>query len=170
LIRLFNGQCSFSAWVDLRRAKLGAKSIGFDFAALPGWRAAQWVDDLVGAADLVIIDAAPHAEAYVRGGASSMPILERPVSSRRSAVSATCALCRSSLPDVRASPQAHLARWKHRGHVQPPARREPARWPPLWRANCFYGRNAFSHTEITLSTKLFDLPCKTADTTIGGRA
>jgi len=45
LIRLFNGQCSFSAWVDLRRAKLGAKSIGFDFAALPGWRAAQWVDD-----------------------------------------------------------------------------------------------------------------------------
>jgi hypothetical protein len=35
----------------------------FDFAALPGWRAAQWVDDLVGAADLVIIDAAPHAEA-----------------------------------------------------------------------------------------------------------
>jgi hypothetical protein len=49
--------------VDLRRAKLGAKSIGFDFAALPGWRAAQWVDDLVGAADLVIIDAAPHAEA-----------------------------------------------------------------------------------------------------------
>ena len=48
--------------VDLRRAKLGAKSIGFDFAALPGWRAAQWVDDLVGAADLVIIDAAPQAE------------------------------------------------------------------------------------------------------------
>jgi len=43
--------------------KLGAKSIGFDFAALPGWRAAQWVDDLVGAADLIIIDAAPHAEA-----------------------------------------------------------------------------------------------------------
>jgi hypothetical protein len=32
----------------------------------PGWRAAQWVDDLVGAADLVIIDATPHAEAYVR--------------------------------------------------------------------------------------------------------
>ena len=39
-------------------------------------------------------------------GASSRPILERPVSSRRSAVSATRALCRSSLPDVRASPQA----------------------------------------------------------------
>jgi hypothetical protein len=38
-------QGSFSAWVDLRRARLGAKAIGFDFAALPGWRAAQWVDD-----------------------------------------------------------------------------------------------------------------------------
>ena len=31
----------------MRRAKLGAKAIGFDFAALSGWRAAQWVDDLV---------------------------------------------------------------------------------------------------------------------------
>ena len=34
-------QGSFSAWVDLRRARLGAKAIGFDFAALPGWRAAR---------------------------------------------------------------------------------------------------------------------------------
>src|SRR5580692_12375957 len=47
---------------DLRRARLGAKAIGFDFAALPGWRAAQWVDDRVGSADLVVIDAPPHAE------------------------------------------------------------------------------------------------------------
>jgi hypothetical protein len=55
--------------VDLWRAKLGAKSIGFDFAALPGWRAAQWVDDLVGAADLVIIDEpiGPQMRAAVRG-------------------------------------------------------------------------------------------------------
>src|ERR1700720_2266399 len=45
-------QGSFSAWVDLRRARLGAKAIGFDFAALPGWRAAQWVDDRVGSVDL----------------------------------------------------------------------------------------------------------------------
>ena len=35
-------QGSFSAGVELRRARLGAKAIGFDFAALPGWRAAQW--------------------------------------------------------------------------------------------------------------------------------
>jgi chromosome partitioning protein len=48
-------QGSFSAWVDLRRARLGAQAIGFDFAALPGWRAAQWVDDRVGSVDLVVI-------------------------------------------------------------------------------------------------------------------
>src|SRR6201993_4155546 len=59
-------QGSFSAWVDLRRARLGAKVIGFDFADLPGWRAAQWVDDRVGSADLVVIDAPPHAEAEAR--------------------------------------------------------------------------------------------------------
>jgi chromosome partitioning protein len=59
-------QGSFSAWVELRRARLGAKAIGFDFAALPGWRAAQWVDDRVGAADLVLIDAPPHAETEAR--------------------------------------------------------------------------------------------------------
>ena len=58
-------QGSFSTWVDLRRARLGAKAIGFDFAALPGWRAAQWVDDRVGSADLVVIDA-PHAETEAR--------------------------------------------------------------------------------------------------------
>jgi hypothetical protein len=66
LIRLFQGQCSCSARVDLRRAKLGAKAIGFDFAALPGWRAAQWADDLVGSADLVVIDASPTPR--LRGG------------------------------------------------------------------------------------------------------
>jgi hypothetical protein len=59
-------QGSFSTWVDLRRARLGAKAIGFDFAALPGWRAAQWADDRVGSADLVVIDAPPHAETEAR--------------------------------------------------------------------------------------------------------
>jgi chromosome partitioning protein len=59
-------QGSFSAWVELRRARLGAKAIGFDFAALPGWRAAQWVDDRLGGADLVLIDAPPHAETEAR--------------------------------------------------------------------------------------------------------
>ena len=50
----------------MRRAKLAAKAIGFDFAALSGWRAAQWVDDWIGAADLVIIDAPPHPETEAR--------------------------------------------------------------------------------------------------------
>jgi CobQ/CobB/MinD/ParA nucleotide binding domain len=58
-------QGSFSTWVDLRRARLGAKAIGFDFAALAGG-AAQWVDDRVGSADLVVIDAPPHAETEAR--------------------------------------------------------------------------------------------------------
>ena len=38
----------------------------FDFAALSGWRAVQWVDDWIGAADLVIIDAPPHPETEAR--------------------------------------------------------------------------------------------------------
>jgi len=59
-------QGSFSAWVDLRRARLGEQAVGFDFAALPGWRAAQWVDDRVGATDLVLIDAPPRAETEAR--------------------------------------------------------------------------------------------------------
>jgi chromosome partitioning protein len=59
-------QGSLAAWIDLRRARLGAEAIGFDFAALPGWRAAQWVEDRAGAADLVVIDGPPHAETEAR--------------------------------------------------------------------------------------------------------
>jgi chromosome partitioning protein len=55
-------QGSLTAWVELRRARLGANAIGFDFAALPGWRAAQWIEDRARSADLVLIDNPPHAE------------------------------------------------------------------------------------------------------------
>jgi len=55
-------QGSLAAWVDLRRGRLGAGGIGFDFAALPGWRAAQWIEDRARSADLVVIDNPPHAE------------------------------------------------------------------------------------------------------------
>jgi chromosome partitioning protein len=55
-------QGSLAAWVDLRRARLGAEAIGFEFAALPGWRAAQWIEDRARSADLVVIDNPPHAE------------------------------------------------------------------------------------------------------------
>jgi chromosome partitioning protein len=55
-------QGSLAAWVELRRARLGPEAIGFDFAALPGWRAGQWIEDRARDADLVVIDNPPHAE------------------------------------------------------------------------------------------------------------
>ena len=55
-------QGSLGAWVDLRRVRLGIEAIGFEFAALPGWRAAQWIEDRARSADLVVIDGPPHAE------------------------------------------------------------------------------------------------------------
>jgi chromosome partitioning protein len=55
-------QGSLAGWVDLRSARLGKNAIGFDFAALPGWRAAQWIEDRVRSTDLVVIDGPPHAE------------------------------------------------------------------------------------------------------------
>jgi chromosome partitioning protein len=59
-------QASLAAWVDLRRARLGAGAVGFDFAALPGWRAAQWIEDRQRGADFVVIDCPPHAETEAR--------------------------------------------------------------------------------------------------------
>jgi chromosome partitioning protein len=59
-------QGSLAAWIDLRRARLGREAVGFDFAALPGWRAAQWVEDRAREADLVVIDGPPHAETEAR--------------------------------------------------------------------------------------------------------
>jgi len=55
-------QGSLATWVELRRARLGANAIGFDFAALPGWRASQWIEDRARHTDLVLIDNPPHAE------------------------------------------------------------------------------------------------------------
>jgi len=55
-------QGSLVAWVDLRRGRLGADAIGFDFAALPGWRAAPWINDRARLTDIVVIDNPPHAE------------------------------------------------------------------------------------------------------------
>jgi len=50
-------QGTFSAMGRSAPGEAWGKSIGFDFAALPGWRAPRWVDDRVGAMDLVLIDA-----------------------------------------------------------------------------------------------------------------
>jgi chromosome partitioning protein len=59
-------QASLAAWVELRRARLGAENIGFDFAALPGWRAAQWIEDRARSAQFVVVDGPPHADTEAR--------------------------------------------------------------------------------------------------------
>jgi chromosome partitioning protein len=73
-------QGSLAAWIDLRRARLGTEAIGFDFAALPGWRAAQWVEDRAREADLVVIDGPPHAETEAR-----IPVQPSPLDLRATA-------------------------------------------------------------------------------------
>jgi chromosome partitioning protein len=55
-------QGSFAAWAGVRRARLGGDAIGFGFDALPGWRAAQWIENQARDSDLVVIDCPPHAE------------------------------------------------------------------------------------------------------------
>jgi len=59
-------QGSLAAWVGLRRERLGEAAIGFEFAALPGWRAEQWIADHAREADLVVVDGPPHAETEAR--------------------------------------------------------------------------------------------------------
>jgi chromosome partitioning protein len=59
-------QGSLAAWRERRRDRLGSAAVGFDFAALPGWRAEQWIDERRRAADFVIVDSPPHAEAEAR--------------------------------------------------------------------------------------------------------
>ena len=59
-------QGSLAAWVALRRERLGDAAIGFEFAALPGWRAEQWIADRAREADLVVVDGPPHAETEAR--------------------------------------------------------------------------------------------------------
>ena len=59
-------QASLTAWVELRRARLGAENVGFDFASLPGWRAAQWIEDRARGAEFVVVDGPPHAEVEAR--------------------------------------------------------------------------------------------------------
>jgi chromosome partitioning protein len=59
-------QASLSAWVELRRARLGAAGIGFGFAALPGWRAEQWIAERARDVDIVIVDGPAHIETEAR--------------------------------------------------------------------------------------------------------
>ena len=59
-------QASLAAWVGLRRARLGDVGIGFDFAAMPGWRAAPWIEERAGSCDLVVVDSPPHGDLEAR--------------------------------------------------------------------------------------------------------
>jgi len=59
-------QGSLSAWAELRRQRLGTAGLGFEFAALAGWRAGEWIERHARAADIVIVDSPPHAELEAR--------------------------------------------------------------------------------------------------------
>jgi chromosome partitioning protein len=59
-------QASLAGWVALRRARLGDAGIGFEFAALPGWRAEQWITEHAREADFVIVDGPAHIETEAR--------------------------------------------------------------------------------------------------------
>src|SRR5580658_8857507 len=59
-------QASLAAWAELRRARLGGAALGFEFAALSGWRAADWIERHARDADFVIVDSPPHGELEAR--------------------------------------------------------------------------------------------------------
>jgi chromosome partitioning protein len=59
-------QASLAAWAELRRARLGEAGLGFEFAALSGWRAAEWIERHAREADFVVVDSPPHAELEAR--------------------------------------------------------------------------------------------------------
>jgi len=59
-------QASLAAWAELRRARLGEVGLGFEFAALSGWRAAEWIERHARDVDFVVVDSPPHAELEAR--------------------------------------------------------------------------------------------------------
>jgi chromosome partitioning protein len=77
-------QASLAAWAELRRARLGEPGLGFEFAALSGWRAGEWVERRARETDLVIVDSPPHAEMEARialraAGLVLMPLQPSPL-------------------------------------------------------------------------------------------
>jgi chromosome partitioning protein len=59
-------QGSLAAWAELRRMRLGVAGLGFEFAALSGWRASEWIERHARETDFVIVDSPPHAELEAR--------------------------------------------------------------------------------------------------------
>jgi chromosome partitioning protein len=89
-------QGSLAAWAERRRARGG--QLGFEFAALPGWRARQWVEDAMRGADLVVIDGPPHAETEARiavRAAGLVLVPMQPSALDRWATEATLAMARA---------------------------------------------------------------------------
>ncbi len=72
-------QGSLAAWAGLRRERLGDAAIGFEFAALPGWRAEQWIGDHARDADFVVIDSPPQVETEARIAVRSAGLVLIPV-------------------------------------------------------------------------------------------
>jgi chromosome partitioning protein len=89
-------QGSLAAWVERRRSRGGP--LGFEFAALPGWRATQWVEEAMRGADLVVIDGPPHAETEARiavRAAGLVLVPMQPSALDRWATEATLAMARA---------------------------------------------------------------------------
>ena len=59
-------QGSLAAWAALRRARFGEAGLGFEFAAMSGWRAGEWVERQARDADFVVVDSPPHVELEAR--------------------------------------------------------------------------------------------------------
>jgi chromosome partitioning protein len=59
-------QGSLAAWAELRKARLGDAGLGFEFAALSGWRGGEWIERRAREADIVVVDSPPHAELETR--------------------------------------------------------------------------------------------------------
>jgi chromosome partitioning protein len=74
-----DAQGSLATWARLRRQRLGPRAVGFEFAALPGWRAEEWIVKRAREADVVIIDSPPNVETEARIAIRSAGLVLIPV-------------------------------------------------------------------------------------------
>jgi chromosome partitioning protein len=113
-------QASLAAWIGLRRARLGDAAIGFAFAALPGWRAEQWISEQARVADIVIIDSPPHVETEARIAVRAAALVLIPVQPSPLdlwATEATATMARNEHRPARAVLNRVLPRSSATGHI-----------------------------------------------------
>jgi chromosome partitioning protein len=113
-------QASLAAWIGLRRARLGDAAIGFAFAALPGWRAEQWISEQARNADIVIIDSPPHVETEARIAVRAAALVLIPVQPSPLdlwATEATATMARNEHRLARAVLNRVLPRSSATGHI-----------------------------------------------------